>query len=86
MEFKQSTHKDKKYMVYYNGKWIHFGQRGMAQYKDSTLLKLYSYLDHNDEKRRQNYLKRAKGITDKQGNLTYKDKNSSNYWSINFLW
>ena len=86
LEFKKSTHKGKKYMVYYNGKWIHFGSIINQQYRDSTPLKLYSYLDHNDEKRRQNYLARAKGIRDKKGNLTYKDKKSSNYWAYHFLW
>jgi len=35
---------------------------------------------------RKSYLARAKGIKDKQGNLTYKDKNSKNYWSIKDLW
>ena len=31
MQFKKSTHKDKKYMVLYNGKWIHFGDINMQQ-------------------------------------------------------
>lgn len=35
---------------------------------------------------RKSYLARAKGIKDKQGNLTYKDKNSKNYWAIKDLW
>ncbi len=42
-----STRKDKKYMVYHNGKWIHFGQFG---YEDFT--------KHKDENRRQLFLKR----------------------------
>ena len=51
-------------------KKIGFGLKGM---KDFT--------QHKDEKRRKSYLARSKGIKNKQGQLTYKDKNSSNYWS-----
>lgn len=86
MNFQKSTRKDKKYMVFYNNKWIHFGHPSYEHYKDNTNLKLYSYLDHHDEKRREKYLKRAKGIRDKNGNLTYLNKNSPNYWSIHYLW
>ena len=43
MEFKQSTRKNKKYMVKYNGKWIHFGDTRYEHYRDKTPLKLYSY-------------------------------------------
>ena len=42
LEFKKSNRKNKKYMVYYNGKWIHFGSIINQQYRDSTPLKLYS--------------------------------------------
>lgn len=85
-EFKKSTRKDKKYMVYYNNKWIHFGDSNYQHYKDSTPLKLYKYLDHKDIERRNLYKKRARGILDKKGNLTYLDKNSPNYWAYHFLW
>jgi hypothetical protein len=73
-------------MVYYHNKWIHFGDINMQHYKDSTPLQLYAYLNHNDKKRRDAYLKRATNIRDKYGNLTYNNKNSSNYYSINYLW
>jgi hypothetical protein len=86
MIFQKSTRKNKKYMVLYNGNWIHFGSTLHSQYKDTTPLKLYSNLDHLDEVRKKSYLSRAKGIKDKNGNLTYQDKNSPNYYSINFLW
>ena len=88
MIFQKSTRKNKKYMVLYNGNWIHFGDlsKPSQQYRDSTPLKLYSNLDHLDEVRKKSYLSRAKGIKDKNGNLTYQDKNSPNYYSINFLW
>ena len=87
MNFKKSTRPGKKYMVIApNGKTIHFGSLSNEHYKDTTGLGLYTHLNHNDEKRRASYLARAKGIRDKNGNLTWKDKNSANYYSINFLW
>tara|TARA_R110000744_G_scaffold361588_2_gene469379 strand:+ start:1638 stop:1916 length:279 start_codon:yes stop_codon:yes gene_type:complete len=69
-----------KYSVYVknktgNTKIIHFGH---SDYQDFT--------QHKDEKRRKSYLARAKGIKDKQGNLTWKNKNSKNYWAIRYLW
>ena len=83
-----SKSKTKKYNVYVkvNGKVkkISFGQKGMGQFKDKG--GHYKSLDHGDEKRRQSYLKRAKGIKNKKGELTWKDKNTANYWSIRYLW
>ena len=87
MNFKKSTRPGKKYMVVApNGKTIHFGSSADQQYRDTTGLGLYTHLNHNDEKRRASYLARAKGIKDKNGNLTWEDKNSANYFSIKFLW
>jgi len=75
----KSKAKNKKFSVYVmkNGKktLINFGD---SRYQDFT--------QHKDEKRRDNYLKRAKGIKDKAGNLTWKNKNTSNYWSVHYLW
>jgi len=85
-EFKKSTRKNKKYMVRYNNNWIHFGDLRYEHYKDKTPLKLYSNLDHNDKQRRKDYLTRSMAIKDKQGNLTYNNKNSPNYYSIKYLW
>ena len=86
MQFKKSTRKGKKYMVVVDGKTIHFGDSSMHQFKDSTGLGLYTHLNHNDEKRRASYLARAKGIKNRQGELTWKDKNSANYYSVKYLW
>ena len=87
MRFSKSTRPGKKYMVVApNGKTIHFGSSSMEQYRDTTGLGLYTHLNHNDEKRRASYLARAKGIKDKNGNLTWKNKNSSNYFSVKYLW
>lgn len=37
---------------------VHFGDVRYQQYRDSTPLKLWSHLDHNDPKRRAAYLSR----------------------------
>ena len=86
-EFKKSTRKGKKYMVRTpKGKLIHFGASSMQQFKDTTGLGLYTHLNHGDKERRKRYLARAKGIKDKNGNLTWKNPESSNYYSIKYLW
>jgi len=87
----KSSAKNKKYSVYVRGdnnktKLIHYGDSRYDHYKDTTPLKLYSNLNHNDKVRQKSYLARAKGIKDKQGNLTYKDKNTANYWAVKTLW
>ena len=69
-----------KYSVYVKSpsgkpKLIHFGH---SRYQDFT--------QHKDEKRRASYLKRAKGIKNKEGKLTWRDKNTKNYWSVHYLW
>jgi hypothetical protein len=84
-----SNAKNKKYAVYVldknnKKKLINFGDNRYEQFKDK--IGYYSNLDHNDNKRRENYLKRAKGIKNKQNELTYKLKYSPNYWSVNYLW
>lgn len=86
--WKNDTKSKNKYWVYVTKdgkvKKIGFGQKGMGQYKDK--LGHYKSLDHNDPERRKRYLARAKGIKNKKGELTWKDKNSANYWSISQLW
>ncbi len=65
---KKSTQKNKLYMadVVYNGKSYknqHFGDDRYQHYKDSTPLKLYSYLNHNDLDRRRLFHSRHKNNT-----------------------
>ena len=75
----KSSNAKKKGMVYVmkNGakKLIHFGDSSMQ-----------SFDQHKDPARRKNILARSAGIKDKQGNLTAKNKNSSNYWARKMLW
>lgn len=84
--FEKSNAKNKKYKTVYNGKTINFGDSRMQQYKDSTGLGLYSSKDHGDSIRRKSYLARAKGIKNKEGQLTWKLKSSPNYYSVRYLW
>lgn len=73
---KYSTRKNNKYMaVLPDGKVVHFGA---PHYEDFTI--------HKDEARREKYLARAKKIKNKKGELTHKNIESPNYWSVNLLW
>lgn len=86
MKFEVSNRKHKKYMVEHNGKKIHFGDKRYHHYKDSTPLKKYSHLDHNDKDRRDRYLKRALKIRDKNDRLTKDNPNSANFYALRYLW
>ena len=83
-----SKAKNKKYAVYVmkgdKKRLINFGDSRYGQFKDK--IGHYSSLDHNDKERRKRYLARAKGIKNKKGELTWKDKNSANYYAIRYLW
>ena len=71
-----STRKNNKYMVVLkSGKKVQFG---LSKYED--------YLTHKDKERREKYLTRATKIKNKQGELTYIDPESANFWSVNLLW
>ena len=71
-----STRKNNKYVATLpGGKKVPFGS---PNYPD--------YLIHKDKERRDRYLARATKIKNKQGELTYTNPESSNYWSVNLLW
>lgn len=88
--WKNTTKAVYKYWVYVKAdnkqgyKKIGFGNKNYQHYKDK--LGEYSNLDHNDKIRRKSYLARAKGIKNKKGELTWKDKNTANYWAVHKLW
>ena len=71
-----STRKNNKYVATLPiGKKIHFGS---GQYPD--------FLIHKDKERKERYLARAKKIKNKQGELTFTNPESANFWSVNLLW
>jgi hypothetical protein len=84
----KSKRKNKKYSVYVikndKIKLIHFGDTRYFHFFDK--IGDYSELNHLDEERRNRYLERSMGIKNKDGKYTYKDINSPNWWSINYLW
>lgn len=88
--FYKSNKKNKKYRVEFNLNnqlvSLDFGDKRYQQYRDSTPLKLYSNLDHYDKKRRERYRARASKIRNKQGEFTYRNPMSPNYWSYFYLW
>ncbi len=70
--------KSKKYRVLLSdGKTVDFGSSLHQQYRDTTPLKLYSSMDHNDPHRRSMYYKRHK-----KNYAPY----SADWLSKHFLW
>ena len=89
-EYEKSTNKNKKLKVKVKQsdgkiKTIHFGNSNYQHFKDKTGL-LPKSLNHNDKKRRENYLKRSKAIKNKKGELTYLNPLSANYHAVRILW
>jgi len=76
----KSDVKGKKFSVIVmdNGKRkkINFGAVGYDDFRSGTAT----------QEQRKSYLARAKGIKNKRGELTYKDKTTANYWSVKYLW
>jgi hypothetical protein len=83
-EFSVSNKKNKKYDVILENKktkktkTLSFGDFRYQHYKDKVL-GVYSYLDHNDKKRRDRYHKRHIGFI-KHGYY------SPGYFSLMYLW
>lgn len=83
---KISERKDKKYKVYVEGKWIHFGDKNYQHYKDWTPLNKYKNKNHLDTERWLRYRKRHQAILLKNSKPAYKDIHQPAYWSYNYLW
>ncbi len=88
--FQLSERKNKKFKVYNPQlrQWIHFGHPHYLHYRTSHLIpkELHVWPEHRDNQRRLRYRARASKIRDRDGNLTYLDDTSPNYWSYHFLW
>lgn len=71
-----SPRKNNKYVATLKDrKKVHFGTT-----------KYPNFLIHYNEERKETYLARAKKITNKQKELTWKNPESANYWSTHLLW
>lgn len=87
--FELSEKPNKKFKVWHDEVgFIHFGHPHYEHYKTSHLIpkELHVWPEHRDLKRRRLYRARASKIRDKDGNLTYLDDTSPNFYSFNFLW
>lgn len=71
-----SDKKNKKYYALVDGKKIHFGDKRYQHYKD--IFGYYKKLDHNDNDRRNNFLKRFERFKNKPG--------TAGWFAINILW
>ena len=69
--------KGKRFSIVVDGKKINFGS---YPFLDGT------FIDHSDEKIRENWRKRHSKIKLKNGTLAYLDKSSPEYYSWNLLW
>ncbi len=69
-----SKAKGKKLSVYV----MKEGKKRLINFGDSSM---QDFTQHKDKVRRKSYLARSAGIRDKNGKLTYLDKNSANYWA-----
>ena len=72
-----SDNPKKKFYIVRPGSYhrIYFGATG---YDD--------FLDHKNPVRRENYLKRAKGIRKADGSLAWLDPDSPNFYAVRLLW
>ena len=89
IKFQKSPLRFKKYRATIknkNGiKHIDFGDNRYQQYKDSTPLKLYRKLDHNDTKRRHNYFSRHSKIKYKRLALEKEIQKSNGQYNAKIL-
>ena len=77
----KSKRKGKKFSVYVKSasggkKLIHFGAAGMDDWRSGKATPA----------QRKSYRARAAGIKTKTGQLTYKLKDTPNYWAYHYLW
>ena len=82
--YEKSNRKFKKLFTIVDGKEVHFGDTRYEHFKDKT--GIHKNLDHNDPKRRKNYLTRTANQKDGKGNLTKDNKKSPNYHARRILW
>jgi hypothetical protein len=80
----KSTLLSKKLMTCVNEKWLHFGDSSAEHYEDKT--NIWKDRNHYDKTKRESYLKRAKGISNKKGLRTWNNPDYANYHSYHILW
>lgn len=76
-DFNFSTRKNKRFMVTYNNKKIHFGDPWGVPYIE---------LNESFQNKRKAYFARHSKIKNKKGEYVIHLKTSPAYWSANLLW
>ena len=74
-DFGESTKKNKRFYVIYDGKIINFGSKNGS-----------AFYDHKDKIKKFNWYKRHSKIKNKNGDYVIHNPNSASYWSANLLW
>ena len=86
-EVKRSDKPDKKLMAKCDGKWVHFGAKGMGSWYKAPFASLLPENEkHNDPERRRRYLARAGNAKRKDGSLQISHKCSPAWFSYHSLW
>jgi len=82
--YEKSTRPEKKLMVKVNNRTIHFGARGMNQFRDKT--RIWKSKDTGDNVARKSFRARMGGIKKKDGSKAVNDPNSPAYHAMRVLW
>jgi hypothetical protein len=76
-EIKESTRKNKRFMIKHNDKWIHFGQWPFSGHG--------TYIDHQNKEIKKAWRARHSKIL-KNGKPAYKNRDSADFYSWHLLW
>jgi len=74
-DFGTSNRMNKKFYVIFNNKKINFGSKTGQ-----------SYIDHQDDKKRDAWYARHSKILNKDGQAVINQKSSASWWSARILW
>ena len=91
VSFEKSSRPEKKYMANVKDlstgkiRVIHFGASDYQQYKDRTPLKLFSYKNHNNRRRMQNYFNRHSGTKKRSKAIALEKRKSKGYYNAKIL-
>ena len=91
VNFERSKITGKKYTAFIKNKTskkirkLHFGASDYEQYKDRTPLKLFSYKNHNNRRRMQNYFNRHSGTKKRSKAIALEKRKSKGYYNAKIL-
>jgi hypothetical protein len=91
IKFEKSPNKTKKYRAFIKNnktkkiRIVDFGALNYEHYKDRTPLKIYSYKNHNNRKRMNNYFSRHSGTPLRQKAIKKEIDKSKGYYNAKIL-